>query len=586
MSPPPTGLLFDPHLERLLVAAVILDPSHIETLPIAADELTDYHAKAGLSAAVNLFARGQRVSVESVRLELEVDGPRDLAWYDALIQLPGAAGDPPVAGWVSSILDLREARQQALLDAEPVPRKQPTGPRAKNTEPTRLAEAFRAYRYQVDGEPTMVRWARAWWRYDGTRYVEHDDEALDRDLIGFLDVAVAPVTVVDGKTGVARAELRRVTSKNKTISEVRKACLHAFPVLGSGAPQWTSAEPDDPDPVRLAPCANGVLNLSTRELLPRTPRLFSPTAIGTNWDPAAEAPTWRAFLTSLWEDDTNSIRALQQMFGYFLTPDTSQQKLFALIGLARSGKGTIARVLRALLGHDAVVNPTLDGLEDTFGLQPLVGKTLAIIGDARLGGANEQTRVVERLLSISGEDALLVNRKNTGMVNVRLRTRVLLLSNELPRLYDTSGALASRFVILNLRKSFLGREDTTLEAKLLAELPGIFRWAVDGYESLCEDGRFMVSAASQSSQDAMRALSSPMSVFLEECCVVERGQQVEIDTVWQRYKDWCAANGYERPGSKQWFGRNLNTVLPDISIVQPVRPDGRRPRIYQGLGLL
>src|SRR4029078_3362349 len=98
-------------------------------------------------------------------------------------------------------------------------------------------EAFRAYRYQVDGEPTMVRWARAWGRYDGTRYVEHDDEALDRDLIGFLDVAVAPVTVVDGKTGVARAELRRVTSKNKTISEVRKACLHAFPVLGSCDPQ-------------------------------------------------------------------------------------------------------------------------------------------------------------------------------------------------------------------------------------------------------------------------------------------------------------------------------------------------------------
>jgi putative DNA primase/helicase len=425
----------------------------------------------------------------------------------------------------------------------------------------------------------LVRWARAWWRYDGTRYVEHDDESLDRDLIKFLDVVVSPK-----KSGDAWC-YERVTSKSKTIGEVRKAALHVFPLIGSGAPQWTSPAEDDPDPVHIAPCANGILDLRTRQLLPRTPRLFSTTAIGCAWDPLAEAPTWRAFLTSLWGDDTDSVRALQQMFGYFLTPDTSQQKLFALIGLPRSGKGTIARVLRALLGHDAVVNPTLDGLEETFGLQPLVGKTLAIIGDARLGGAKEQTRVVERLLSISGEDSLLINRKNTGMVNVRLRTRVLLLSNELPRLYDTSGALASRFVILEIRTSFLGREDTTLERKLLAELPGILRWAVDGYESLAEDGKFITPSTSEVAQQMMRALGSPMTVFLSDCCSQKLGDEVDIDALFQRYRDWCSINGIKDAGTKLWFGRNVHTLLPDVSVQQRVRPDGKRVRVYVGIGV-
>jgi hypothetical protein len=75
-----------------------------------------------------------------------------------------------------------------------------------------------------------------------------------------------------------------------------------------------------------------------------------------------------------------------------LTPDTSHQKIFALIGARRSGKGTIARVGEALLGGAAnVAHPTMDGLKTNFGLQPLINKRAAIIGDARL---DEKVRVI------------------------------------------------------------------------------------------------------------------------------------------------------------------------------------------------
>jgi hypothetical protein len=39
----------------------------------------------------------------------------------------------------------------------------------------------------------------------------------------------------------------------------------------------------------------------------------------------------------------------------------------------------------------------------------------------------------------------------------------------LPRLADASGALASRFIVMLLSKTFLGREDQTLTGKLLTE---------------------------------------------------------------------------------------------------------------------
>ena len=63
--------------------------------------------------------------------------------------------------------------------------------------------------------------------------------------------------------------------------------------------------------------------------------------------------------------------------------------------------------------------------------------------------------MTERLLSISGEDSLSIDRKNTTAVESKLDTRLMLLSNELPRLSDVSGALAGRMIILRLSRKLV-----------------------------------------------------------------------------------------------------------------------------------
>jgi hypothetical protein len=50
-----------------------------------------------------------------------------------------------------------------------------------------------------------------------------------------------------------------------------------------------------------------------------------------------------------------------------------------------------------------------------------------------------------------------------------------LISNELPRFLDPSSAIASRFVVVETIKSFLGKEDRGLTAGLMQELSGIRR---------------------------------------------------------------------------------------------------------------
>ena len=125
--------------------------------------------------------------------------------------------------------------------------------------------------------------------------------------------------------------------------------------------------------------------------------------------------------------------------GKNLTPDTSQQKILSLIGPKRSGKSVIGRVTTEVIGQQNVAGTTLSDLGERFGLEPLMGRNLAIIPDARLRG--QSPKVVERLLSISGQDMLLVDRKGYAATSVVLPTRLMILSNELPRFDDASGAL-------------------------------------------------------------------------------------------------------------------------------------------------
>jgi putative DNA primase/helicase len=319
---------------------------------------------------------------------------------------------------------------------------------------------------------------------------------------------------------------------------------------------------------------------------PPTPRLFALSAADLDFDPNAPPPAaWLAFLGDLWGTDSESIETLGEVLGYLLTPDTSQQKILLIVGPPRSGKGTIGRVIGQLLGEANVAGPTLGSLGSNFGLWPLVGKLCAIISDARLGGRSDLAVITERLLSISGEDAQTIDRKNLPPITTKLPTRFVILTNELPRLVDASGALASRFIVLKLQESFLGREDTALTAKLAAEMPGILLWAITGWQRLRDRGYFRQPQASLAEVQELADLASPVKVFVRDCCRVGPGYRVERADLFNAWKRWCESEGRDHAGDAATFGRNLRATVPTLGDSQPKTDLGGRVRCYSGIAL-
>src|SRR5262249_60214323 len=106
------------------------------------------------------------------------------------------------------------------------------------------------------------------------------------------------------------------------------------------------------------------------------------------------------------------------------------------------------RVRGMLLGDRSVWGPMVASMAEQFGLSTLIGKSVAIIADARISGRTDTAVITERLLSISGEDALSIPRKFLPDWNGKLPTRFTLMTNEMPPIQGSSSRLASRFFIL------------------------------------------------------------------------------------------------------------------------------------------
>lgn len=391
---------------------------------------------------------------------------------------------------------------------------------------------------------------------------------------------------------VIRAEIRTsipwqlTPSKvSATEDEIKSAMI--MDAHGIELPHWMTPVADMPDARGLIVCRNGILDPVTNTLYPHNDNLLTFNALPFDYNPSADVPIrWMQFLAETFVNDAESIHELQKLFGYLLTLDTSQQKIFGIIGPKRSGKGTIARVLRQLIGPDNTCAPSFNTIGGDFGLASLIGKQVAIFPDSRIGRRTDKAIVAERLLSISGEDALDVGRKHKDNWHGKLTTRVLMLSNEVPVFGDASGALASRYVIFHTPHSCYGAEDKGLTDTLLKELPGILNWSLEGLQMLRVEGDINTPAMATELVDEIDSLGSPVKAFVSDMCKSGSDYMVSKDALWSAYRKWHNDHGVSgHPMSKEMFARNLKTAYPGQ--FKDYRPfiDGKRSRYWLGLTL-
>lgn len=443
------------------------------------------------------------------------------------------------------------------------------------TNPYHSATRFLGDHHTIDGVRALQHHNETFYRYHPvTGYREAETATLRSTLYDYI--SRAPRALSPGES------CKPTTARINDVIDAMKALAH-WPV-DTPPPCWLAGNHFE-DPLDLLACANGILHLPTRRLLPATPHLFALNGIEFSYLASAPPPhAWLAFLEQILPDDVQAQQLLQEWIGYLLTVRTHFQKMLLIVGPKRSGKGTIGRVLRELVGRHHLVAPTLSSLGETFGRATLIDKPVALIADARLSGRVDMGVLTEVLLSISGEDPQSIQRKNISAWTGMLPTRFTVMTNEIPRFPDASGALASRFLVLLFRESFYGREDHKLFARLQKELPSILKWALDGLDRVTARGAFEQPHSANEAVTELENLSSPVLSFVRAMCIIRPGLTVSKDVLYGEFVRWSKANGESHIVTKPTFGRNLWSALPFIGDTR-IGSRGEQEPYYRGIGL-
>jgi putative DNA primase/helicase len=430
--------------------------------------------------------------------------------------------------------------------------------------PAQAYEVARIIHREVWDEEKLARVGGIFWTWTGTHWREPHPDALAGSLYRFLE----------GKSYSTKNGATKYPTTAGKVSDIR-AALAALAIRE----QEQAAR-------GLVPFQNGHLDIETGKLYPHSPAYFNTYVVDMDWTPNVRpSRLFRKYLHDVWEEDGEQAKTLLEWTGYVLSGRTDLQRALLWHGPPRGGKGVYGRRLDDIYGGSAnVAAPTLSALGERFGLQSAIGKPLLKIADARLGGHKESGLALERLLAIIGEDVLDVDRKNRDPWTGRLPTRIMLLTNELLRVRDNSGAFVARLLVLQSEASFLGREDRGLDLALQRELPGIVRMSLDAYGDLVARGDFLQPNGGYDALTMLRDMSAPVQAMVRDYCVLDPERSETKDALWKAWKYWCDQTGFVSPGDRDIFFRDLYAAYPRL---RSARLGGREGRGHyvQGIGL-
>jgi len=330
---------------------------------------------------------------------------------------------------------------------------------------------------------------------------------------------------------------------------------------------------------------NGVLDLRTAHLSAHSPDYFTTSILPYNYEPSAKCAGWLHFLDEVFEGDGERIALLQEWFGYMMSNSYDYHKIMFMIGSPRSGKGTTGRVLEQVVGAHNFTGASLHSFSSDAFINALRTKPVAFSGDTeRHVGHHVRDRVIERLKKISGNDAVEFDRKWKSSLSQTLPTRITLAGNTVPGLFDDSGALANRLLILTYDESWANRESPQLLATLLVELPGIAVWSLEGLRRLNTTGRFTEPAASLNEKKHIADSFSPLMQFIEEACTLGPDYRASCADLHGAYRAWAVKAGETTVMSRRTFISAFKDTTRSMKCKYGVHKiDGTSQRAFTGV---
>lgn len=279
---------------------------------------------------------------------------------------------------------------------------------------------------------------------------------------------------------------------------------------------------------------------------------------GCDYDAAATGDAWRAFLADVFAGDTEVIGWFQRFIGYCLSGHRNEHLLPILWGGGGNGKSTALGALQAMFGDygDTAAETLLIqkfGSDHPTQIAALQGKRFVVASESGEGGKLNEDRVK----AITGGDKIRARRMHMDGFTFEPTHQLVLQTNHKPKVTGTDDGIWRRVRLIPFARKFTGDErDPDLLDKLKAELPGILRWCVEGWQAFRTQGLDDVPESVRAATDEYRASSDVIGEFIEQRCQIDRDLSAKAGDLYRAYVSWCSDSG-EHAKAQTEFGTRL-----------------------------
>jgi putative DNA primase/helicase len=329
-----------------------------------------------------------------------------------------------------------------------------------------------------------------------------------------------------------------------------------------------------------------MFNINTFELQPFQKDFYATFQVAVNFDPEnpEDCERWRKFLKETVQTDA-VIEQLQEFFGYCLTRETRYEMCLVKIGDGADGKSTVQKLLRAMCGAENCTSVGFDALEDQFQRTMIYNKMVNM--SSEVGGQVMESQYFKKI--VSGDPITGSYKHKDGFEFVPF-VKLVFAVNRMMKVKDNSDGWYRRLLPIWFKRQFLPGDparDPHLETKLLAEINGIFAWALVGLERLRKRGGFNMDVPeTQDILNEYKRMNSPVHAFVEDCCKVGGPDLFAPRTdLYKAYVQYCGRFGFGAMHSENFYN-DIRGVVKGLRNHRPRLQDGARPRGFAGIGLL
>ena len=322
---------------------------------------------------------------------------------------------------------------------------------------------------------------------------------------------------------------------------------------------------------------NGMLDLRTMELSQHAPEYMSRAQLPVSYNPEAKCRMWINKLAEIFIDDLHKPDVLQEFFGYCLYPKIVFPCALFQIGVGGNGKGLVERICYSILGKDNVSHVSMARMAKDFGPIEIRDKLLNSCGETETSQMD-----VTNFKKIASGDEIQAEVKYQNDVKFTPVAKHLISMNDFPGIKDKTDAFFRRIIVLEYNQKFEGKDmDPYLADKLMAELDGIFMWALEGLKRVLEQKCIHIPESVLQAKMRFRAKVNPVILFVSEECQLGENFMVNPPRLYDRYKKWAEDAKLKALGKTNFY----ENILLNCKGVLRRRPTDMTTEVFQGIGL-